>query len=212
MAVAYRPVRSPQASGLADVLDVILDKGLVIDAYVRVSLVGIELLTVDLRVVVASVDTYLRFAEAVNRLELGGGESRQARGLPEVIGQMQEGGGRAKARGALGGAMQSLKEGVSGDGEAKGESRSREGRSDEGEHDGGRARSRGPVTGAMHSLKETFSGEDEDQAEGQRSQSQSQSQSRPDESESPDEGDDDGGRQPAQSRRAPEGRQAPSRG
>src|SRR5438105_2860045 len=57
-------------SGLADVLDVLLDKGLVIDAFVRVSLVGIELLTVDARVVVASVDTYLRFAEAVNRLDL----------------------------------------------------------------------------------------------------------------------------------------------
>ena len=57
-------------SGLADVLEVLLDKGLVIDAFVRVSLVGIELLTVDARIVVASVDTYLRFAEAVNRLDL----------------------------------------------------------------------------------------------------------------------------------------------
>src|SRR5437764_7443123 len=57
-------------SGLADVLDVLLDKGLVIDAFVRVSLVGIELLTVDARVVVAGVDTYLHFAEAVNRLDL----------------------------------------------------------------------------------------------------------------------------------------------
>src|SRR5438094_6276242 len=57
-------------SGLADVLDVLLDKGLVIDAFVRVSLIGIELLTIDARVVVASVDTYLHFAEAVNRLDL----------------------------------------------------------------------------------------------------------------------------------------------
>jgi gas vesicle structural protein len=47
-----------------------LDKGLVIDIYVRVSLVGIELLTVDARIVIARVDTYLRFAEAVNRLDL----------------------------------------------------------------------------------------------------------------------------------------------
>src|SRR5213080_3101611 len=62
--------RAPRPSSLADVLDLILDKGLVIDAYVRVSVVGIELLTVDARVVVASVDTYLRFAEAVNRLDL----------------------------------------------------------------------------------------------------------------------------------------------
>src|SRR4051794_24333878 len=62
--------RAPNPSGLYDVLDLILDKGLVIDIYVRVSLVGIELLTIDARIVVASVDTYLRFAEAVNRLDL----------------------------------------------------------------------------------------------------------------------------------------------
>ena len=62
--------RAPNPSGLADVVDLILDKGLVIDVYVRVSLVGIELLTIDARIVVASVDTYLRFAEAVNRLDL----------------------------------------------------------------------------------------------------------------------------------------------
>lgn len=60
----------PAPSGLADVIDLVLDKGVVIDAYVRVSLLGIELLTVDARVVVASVDTYLRFAEATNRLDL----------------------------------------------------------------------------------------------------------------------------------------------
>ena len=60
----------PAPSGLADVIDIILDKGIVIDAYVRVSLLGIELLTIDARVVVASVDTYLRFAEATNRLDL----------------------------------------------------------------------------------------------------------------------------------------------
>jgi gas vesicle structural protein len=62
--------RAPSPSGLADVLDVILDKGLVIDAYVRVSVIGIELITIDARIVIASVDTYLRFAEAVNRLDL----------------------------------------------------------------------------------------------------------------------------------------------
>jgi len=60
----------PKPSGLADVVEVILDKGLVIDAYVRVSLIGIELLTIDARIVIASVDTYLRFAEAVNRLDI----------------------------------------------------------------------------------------------------------------------------------------------
>ena len=61
-------VRGP--SGLADVIEIILDKGIVIDAYVRVSLIGIEILTIDARIVIASVDTYLRFAEAVGRLDI----------------------------------------------------------------------------------------------------------------------------------------------
>jgi hypothetical protein len=60
----------PAPSGLADVIDIVLDKGIVIDAYARVSLLGIELLTIDARVAIASVDTYLRFAEATNRLDL----------------------------------------------------------------------------------------------------------------------------------------------
>ena len=71
MAVAQRSgggdMERPRPSGLADVIDIILDKGLVIDAYVRVSLIGIEILTIDARIVIASVDTYLRFAEAVGR-------------------------------------------------------------------------------------------------------------------------------------------------
>ena len=65
-----RYLERPAPSSLADVIDTILDKGLVIDIYVRVSLVGIELLTIDARIVIASVDTYLRFAEAVNRRDL----------------------------------------------------------------------------------------------------------------------------------------------
>jgi hypothetical protein len=65
-----RYVSGPSPSGLADVLSLILDRGLVIDAYVRISLAGIELITIDARIVVASVDTYLRFAEAAARLEL----------------------------------------------------------------------------------------------------------------------------------------------
>jgi gas vesicle structural protein len=73
--------RAPSPSGLAEVLDVILDKGLVIDAYVRVSVIGIELLTIDARIVIASVDTYLRFAEAVNRLDL---TETELGGLPEL--------------------------------------------------------------------------------------------------------------------------------
>src|SRR3954454_14138030 len=71
-------------SGLADVLDVLLDKGLVIDAFVRVSLVGIELLTIDARVVVAGVDTYLHFAEAVNRLDLL--QVNNSETVPELFG------------------------------------------------------------------------------------------------------------------------------
>jgi len=73
--------RGPSPSGLADVLELILDKGLVIDAYVRVSVIGIEVLTIDARIVVASVDTYLRFAEAVNRLDL---TETELAGLPEL--------------------------------------------------------------------------------------------------------------------------------
>jgi gas vesicle structural protein len=73
--------RAPSPSGLAEVLDVILDKGLVIDAFVRVSVIGIEVLTIDARIVIASVDTYLRFAEAVNRLDLS---ETVIGGLPEL--------------------------------------------------------------------------------------------------------------------------------
>ena len=88
--------RAPSPSGLADVLDVILDKGLVIDAYVRVSVIGIEVLTIDARIVIASVDTYLRFAEAVNRLdlsqtELGGLPELQERGAEHVVENKIEG-------------------------------------------------------------------------------------------------------------------------
>jgi hypothetical protein len=79
----------PNPSGLADVLELILDKGLVIDLYVRVSLVGVELLTIDARIVVASVDTYLRFAEAVGRLDLT--ESGDAKGLPQLGGELVKG-------------------------------------------------------------------------------------------------------------------------
>jgi gas vesicle structural protein len=80
--------RAPSpGSGLVDVLDVILDKGLVIDAYVRVSLIGIELLTIDARIVIASVDTYLKFAQAVNRLDIASEEG----GLPDLLEHGMEG-------------------------------------------------------------------------------------------------------------------------
>ena len=96
----------PRPSGLADVIDVILDKGLVIDAYVRVSLIGIEILTIDARIVIASVDTYLRFAEAVNRLDISANDDSQ--GLPELMESMTEGGAKSKTRGALEGVKDKL--------------------------------------------------------------------------------------------------------
>jgi gas vesicle structural protein len=93
------------SSGLADVLDILLDKGLVIDIFLRVSLVGIELLTVDARIVIASVDTYLRFAEAVNRLDIGESSSE---GLPQLIEDMTQDGASKKTKGVLEGAKESL--------------------------------------------------------------------------------------------------------
>jgi uncharacterized membrane protein YgcG len=91
---------------LADVIDVILDKGLVIDAYVRVSLIGIEILTIDARIVVASVDTYLRFAEAVGRLDIA--QDDQAAGLPDLMESMTSGGAESKTKGVLEGAKEKL--------------------------------------------------------------------------------------------------------
>src|SRR3954451_20446851 len=98
--------RQSRPSGLADVLEVLLDKGLVVDIYVRVSLVGIELLTVDARIVIASVDTYLRFAEAVNRLDLT--QVEEGESLPELFSDMEEGGAGRKTKGVLEGAKEAL--------------------------------------------------------------------------------------------------------
>jgi hypothetical protein len=61
--------RTSGTTSLIDVLDRVLDKGIVIDAWVRVSLVGIDLLTVEARIVVASIDTYLKYSEAVGQIE-----------------------------------------------------------------------------------------------------------------------------------------------
>jgi len=60
---------SPNASSLAEVLDRILDKGVVVDVWARVSLVGIEILTIESRVVVASVDTFLHYSEEMAKIE-----------------------------------------------------------------------------------------------------------------------------------------------
>jgi gas vesicle structural protein len=104
----------PAPSSLADVIDTILDKGLVIDIYVRVSLVGIELLTIDARIVVASVDTYLRFAEAVNRLDL---TETETHGIPELIEGVSEAGSKGKTSGAIEAAKDKVSEFVSDDDE-----------------------------------------------------------------------------------------------
>jgi gas vesicle structural protein len=97
--------RAPSPSGLADVVDLILDKGLVIDAYVRVAVIGIELVTIDARIVIASVDTYLRFAERVNRLDL---TETELQGLPELAKKGPE----MMAEGATEGAVEGVKDEV----------------------------------------------------------------------------------------------------
>ena len=83
---AYSSYSRPSGSGLADVVDLILEKGLVVDVYARISLVGIEILTIDVRIVVASVDTYLRFAKACNRLDI----AHTAETLPELVRGVEE--------------------------------------------------------------------------------------------------------------------------
>ena len=93
--------RAPSPSGLVDVVDLILDKGLVLDAYIRISVIGIELVTIDARIVIASVDTYLRFAEQVNRLDL---TQTELAGLPEL----QEKGAEMKTEGAIEGVEDKL--------------------------------------------------------------------------------------------------------
>jgi hypothetical protein len=98
--------RAPRSGSLYDVLELILDKGLVIDVYLRVSLVGIELITVDARIVIASVDTYLHFAEAVNRLDLT--QNKDSKTLDEFMGGMQEKGAHGKAKGAVSGVTSAI--------------------------------------------------------------------------------------------------------
>ncbi len=100
--------RAPRPSSLADVLDLILDKGLVIDAYVRVSVIGIEILVIDARIVVASVDTYLRFAEAVNRLDLT--QTKEATTYRELI----EGGSQKATEGGTEGVIEGVKKELKG--------------------------------------------------------------------------------------------------
>ncbi|MGV9559047.1 gas vesicle structural protein GvpA [Streptomyces sp. NPDC003401] len=125
MTTAARQGGGGGSSGLYDVLELILDRGLVIDAFIRVSLVGIEILKIDIRIVVASVDTYLRFAEACNRLDLESGPRKPA-GLTELTGKMMESGARGKTKGALSGAAETVAEAFQ---QARGQGRSQESRS-----------------------------------------------------------------------------------
>ncbi|MFE6648634.1 gas vesicle protein GvpJ [Nocardioides sp. NPDC057772] len=122
----------PAPSSLADVIDTILDKGLVIDVYVRVSLVGIELITIDARIVIASVDTYLRFAQATSRLDL---TETETHGIPELIQDISESGSKGKTSGALEGAKEKLESILPGgdeDSDEESEGASEGGRDDQG--------------------------------------------------------------------------------
>jgi gas vesicle structural protein len=131
-------VQRSSSAGLYEILDLLLDKGLVVDVFLRVSLVGIELLTVDARIVIASVDTYLRFAEAVNRLDLteSGGQ-----GLPEIVENMTSNGAASKTRGVL----DAAKEQLFGSDEEESEESGGNGRSGSGS--GSRSRSRASTRG-----------------------------------------------------------------
>ncbi|MEV4946819.1 gas vesicle structural protein GvpA [Streptomyces sp. NPDC053755] len=135
------------SSSLYDVLELILDRGLVIDVFIRVSLVGIEILKIDARIVVASVDTYLRFAEACNRLDLEAGRKAPAQ-LPEVVGGMMEGGARGKSKGALSGAVEAVSDSLTG-----GSSKSRDAEEEEAEEEAP-ARKRRPARRPVRREKE----------------------------------------------------------
>ncbi|SEG95642.1 Gas vesicle protein [Actinacidiphila yanglinensis] len=108
----------PRAGTLYDVLDLILDRGIVIDVFLRVSLVGIEILKIDARIVVASVDTYLRFAEACNRVDLE--RDSQSRTVPELFGGASSGARKAGAKKAAHAVGQKVK-GALGVGDEDGE-------------------------------------------------------------------------------------------
>ncbi|MEK0098121.1 gas vesicle structural protein GvpA [Streptomyces sp. NPDC056121] len=118
------------SGSLYDVLELILDRGLVIDVFVRVSLVGIEILKIDARIVVASVDTYLRFAEACNRLDLESGRKAPSQ-LTDIVGDSIESGAKGKSKGALSGAVEAITDTVKG--VTEGNSEEEEEDEDEGE-------------------------------------------------------------------------------
>ncbi|MFE5243615.1 MULTISPECIES: gas vesicle protein GvpJ [unclassified Streptomyces] len=112
----------PRAGTLYDVLELILDRGMVIDVFVRVSLVGIEILKIDARIVVASVDTYLRFAEACNRLDLERDSGSTT--IPELLGgRAAKSIGKRKVRKAAESVGDTVRKAVGGDDDEDGEER-----------------------------------------------------------------------------------------
>jgi hypothetical protein len=157
--------RAPAGTGLYDVLDLILDKGLVIDAFVRVSLVGIELVTVDLRVVIASVDTYLRYAAAAENLQLynRGGE----KSLPNMVSGMKKAQFGDKAMGMLERGEKALESKITG--RNKGQDRDEE---DRGQDEGIAGTLTRGVKNVVGRVVDTFTGSDDDEDEGQQDEGQ----------------------------------------
>ena len=102
----------PSSGALADVVELILDKGLVIDTFVRVSVIGIEILTVEVRVVVASIDTYLRYADAMRQLAL---VPKRPAGMPELVEGVAKGVATGKTHGVLDAVTDKIGELMSGD-------------------------------------------------------------------------------------------------
>lgn len=135
------------ASSLYDVLELILDKGLVIDAYVRISLVGIELITIDARIVVASVDTYLQFAEIVNRVDLT--QTKNGRTLTDLMGDVTERGSRRKTKGMLSGAAETFTDAFQ--------------KARAGEHDGGEPATSRQRSRSRRSRSSSGSGQDDEE-------------------------------------------------
>jgi gas vesicle structural protein len=105
MPVGGQVLDRPGSSGLADVVELILDRGLVIDAYARVSVIGIEIVTIEARIVVSSIDTYLRFAEAMRALSL---TPREPATVPEIVEDITAGIAAGKTKGVIDGVTSKL--------------------------------------------------------------------------------------------------------
>lgn len=158
-----QPITGPtyaSRDSLASVVEMILDKGLVIDVYVRIKLLGLELLTIEARVIVASVDTYLRLAEAALRL-------KEANNGEDVIGPLA--GASANSGQTLG---EFVGDTVGGVGQGVGDAAGNIGSA------GGKAKSSG-VRGAIENVKDAITGDDEEEdQESQPTRKRSQSPQR----------------------------------